>query len=163
VVELFAVGSLAPDRRAVSAARSSLSPGTSSPRRHRLNDPDWTSQPGTNPLGGFAPSSRITTRGRHHGRPWACPRRPSSVGSQSDRTPGLVLEEGTPLQNSKGLLRRASVEPDERLSTHPALRAHIRRGWLGRALMAAGEAALAGGVVRHDGVSTALASLTTVT
>ena len=48
-------------------------------------------------------------------------------GASSDRTPGFDPADGVVLRN-RGLVRRASVEPDEHLSTHPALREHTVAG-----------------------------------
>lgn len=77
---------------------------------------------GPNPLGGFAPTWRVTARNVGCPTRRVCPRRPDSNrlrGHPSDRTPGLDLAEGPPSQRT----RICSDEPpSNRTSTSRRIR-----------------------------------------
>ena len=141
MVELFTAG-ISPGPRAWSMLGTASHEARGSPRRQRLNEPDGpftrvgdsTVALVRTPSGGFCRARARHHHFNHHGL-----RRESLHGDRffpvalfpirgepapSDRTSGLLRD-----WNATGLRRRASVEPDKRVSTHPALRVSTSDGW----------------------------------
>lgn len=132
MVELFTAGCFGRSPGMVDA-RSSASLRTSSPRRHGLSEvsvegqdpgPPVTDYTTAEPrLGRRFTDSCMTARVRNS-RTRVCPGRPRSVVGReppSDRSCGL-FSLALMIESGRGLLATASVEPDKRVSTHPALR-----------------------------------------
>lgn len=140
MVELFAAGlfNRSPDGHEPSGRAPLRAPG--SPRQPELNEPLNTSRT-ANPSGGFAPTLRMHGPDPQQTDVWGCLCRPGAAWPGAYR-----IERRDWPEWNQGLLRRASVELDEPLSWHPALRARriSRQGVTLQNLSAVGETAFRG-------------------
>ena len=123
MVELFAAGPFRPCAGPGHRSGSACRQAGSSPRKPRLHEQGSWRTPQPEPPGRDLHPLCVKTASTPQGRSLSTSPAFKNLKSLSDRTSGLLcgcVWETKPAASSSGLLRRASVELGERLSTQPS-------------------------------------------